>query len=41
MGEPGGVAEGRAGVALAAALENDMQVQKKSEEIDIKRGEFI
>jgi hypothetical protein len=41
MGEPGGVAEGRAGVALSAALENDMQVQKKSDEIDIKRSEFL
>ena len=41
MGEPGGVAAERAATALAAALENDMQVQKKSDEIDIKRNEFI
>jgi len=41
MGEPGGVAEARAKAATAAALENDMQVQKKSEEIDIKRSENI
>jgi len=41
MGEPGGVAESRANAALAAALENDMQVQKKSEEIDIKRNESL
>jgi len=41
MGEPNGVAENRARTAMAAALENDMQVQKKSEEIDIKRGEFL
>jgi hypothetical protein len=41
MGEPGGVAEGRAKASLAAALENDMQVQKKSDEIDIKRDESL
>ena len=41
MGEPGGVAETRAKAATAAALENDMQVQKKSEEIDIKRQESL
>ena len=41
MGEPGGVAETRAQVALAAALETDMQVQKKSDEIDIKRNEWL
>ena len=41
MGEPGGVAASRAKAALAAALENDMQVQKKSDEIDIKRGESL
>ena len=41
MGEPGGVAEGRAGAALAAALENDMQIQKKSDEIDFKRNESL
>ena len=41
MGEPGGVAETRAQVALASALEADMQVQKKSDEIDIKRNEYL
>lgn len=41
MGEPGGIAAERASAALAAALENDMQVQKKSEEIDIKRNESL
>jgi len=41
MGEPNGVAQSRATAATAAALENDMQVQKKSEEIDIKRNEII
>lgn len=41
MGEPGGVAASRAKAALAAALENDMQVQKKSDEIDIKRNECL
>lgn len=41
MGEPGGVAQTRAKTALAAALENDMQVQKKSDEIDIKRTENL
>ncbi len=41
MGEPGGVASARAKAALAAALENDMQVQKKSDEIDIKRNEHL
>lgn len=41
MGEPGGVAETRAQVALASALETDMQVQKKSDEIDIKRNETL
>ena len=41
MGEPGGVAEARANAATAAALENDMQVQKKSDEIDFKRAESL
>jgi hypothetical protein len=41
MGEPGGVASSRAQGSIAAALENDMQVQKKSDEIDIKRNEYI
>ena len=41
MGEPGGIAMERAGIALAAALETDMQVQKKSDEIDISNCENL
>lgn len=41
MGEPNGLAFERAKMAIAAALEMDMQVQKKSEEIDIKREEML
>ena len=41
MGEPGGVAQSRAQTALAAALENDMQVMRKSEEVQIKRNESL
>jgi hypothetical protein len=41
MGEPGGIALKRAKDSLAAALEVHMQVQKKSDEIDIKRNETL
>ena len=41
MGEPGGIAWERSVSAIAAALETDMQVQKKSDEIDIKREETL
>jgi hypothetical protein len=41
MGEPGGVAWERSRNAIAAALENDMQVQKKSDEIDITNLEML
>jgi hypothetical protein len=41
MGEPGGIASGRAEIAAAAAMENDMVVQKKSDEIQITNNEYI
>lgn len=41
MGEPGGLAWARSENTIAAALETDMQVQKKSDEIDIKRNETL
>jgi len=41
MGEPGGLAWSRSEAAIAAALETDMQVQKKSDEIDITRNETL
>jgi hypothetical protein len=41
MGEPGGIAATRATNAVGAALETDMQVQKKSDEIDITRNETL
>jgi len=41
MGQPGGIAAVRANTAISAALETDMQVQKKSDEIDITNRENI
>jgi hypothetical protein len=41
MGEPGGVAEQRAEKAAAAAMEIDMQVQKKSNEKDMTNVELL
>jgi hypothetical protein len=41
MGQPGGLAWERSTSAIAAALEVDLQVQKKSDEIDIKRNESL
>ena len=41
MGEPGGIAFERANVAVAAAMENDMVVQKKSESNDITNNESL
>jgi hypothetical protein len=41
MGEPGGVAAERAVLAVAAAMETDMIVQKRSESIDITNKENI
>lgn len=41
MGEPNGIAFQRAKDSLAAALETDMQVQKKSDELDITNHENL
>lgn len=41
MGQPGGIAAIRSQTAIAAALETDMQVQKKSDAIDITNCENI
>ena len=41
MGEPGGLAWERSTASIGAALETDMQVQKKSDEIDISRNESL
>jgi len=41
MGQPGGIAAIRAQTAISAALETDMQVQKKSDQIDITNKENI
>jgi len=41
MGEPGGLAWERSVGAIGSALETDMQVQKKSDEIDINRLEWL
>jgi len=41
MGEPGGIAFSRSASAISAALETDMQVQKKSDMIDITNKETI
>ena len=41
MGEPGGIAFERSKNAIAAALETDMQVQKKSDMIDMTNREYL
>ena len=41
MGEPGGVAERRSDKAAAAAMEIDLQVQKKTTEKDMTNLEFL
>jgi hypothetical protein len=41
MGQPGSVSKERATLALAAALETDMQVQKQSELLDITNKERL
>jgi len=41
MGEPGGIAWKRSVDSMAASLELDMQVQKKSDEIDITNREYL
>jgi len=41
LGEPGGIAWERSKLAISSALESDMQVQKKSDELDITNLENI
>ena len=41
MGTPGGIAFARSKDSISAALETDMQVQKKSDEIDITNKESL
>lgn len=41
MGQPGGIAQNRAKEALGAALETDMQVSKKSDQIDMTNAEYL
>ena len=41
MGEPGGLAWERSKLAISSALETDMQVQKKSDELDVTNNENI